>query len=70
MFVRECVEGEERGGYVDLSVHVVPVMAFGFTDAVAGAGFRFTRVGTAIAVAAKMEMRIVSCILGVGSTVE
>jgi hypothetical protein len=51
-------------------VQVVPVIAAGFTDSVAGAGFRSTRVGTANAVAPKREMRSASCILGFGSTEE
>jgi hypothetical protein len=62
--------GEGRGGYVDLSVQVVPVIAAGFTFVLAGAGTRCTRVGTASVVAAKREMRRGSCILDLGSTVE
>lgn len=55
--------------YVNLSVHVVPVIAAGFTFVFAGAGTRCTRAGTASAVTAKREITRVSCILVLGSTV-
>jgi hypothetical protein len=61
--VSECSGQEGTRNYVDLSVQVVPVIAAGFTDSVAGAGFRSTSVGAASIVAAKREVRSVSCIL-------
>lgn len=61
--VSYCFEQPTEGTYVDLSVQVVPVIEFGSTTVVPGAGERFTRLGNAIAVAAKTEMRSVSCIL-------
>jgi len=61
------VLGEKMGGfYVALSVHVVPVIAAGFTVA----SPRPRIVGTATAVAAKKETRSVSCIMDLGSTVD
>jgi hypothetical protein len=62
--------GRDGRMYVDLSVHIVPVIAAGFTFVFAGAGTRCTRVGTASTVAAKREMTRVSCILNLGSTAE
>jgi hypothetical protein len=71
LLVRKCGLDEKMGKvYFALSVHVVPVIAAGFTVSVPGAGLRFRIVGTAIAVAAKKETRSVSCILDLGSTVD
>jgi hypothetical protein len=71
LLVRKCGLGEKIGRfYFALSVHVVPVIAAGFTVSVPGTGFRCRIVGTATAVAAKMETRSVSCILDIGSTVD
>ena len=71
MLVRKCGLGEKMGRfYFALSVHVVPVIAAGFTAALPGTGFRCRIVGTATAVAAKKETRSVSCILDIGSTVD
>jgi hypothetical protein len=65
------VLGEKMGRfYSALSVHVVPVIAAGFTVSVPGTGFRPRIVGTATAVAAKKETRSVSCIMDFGSTVD
>jgi hypothetical protein len=49
-----------RRNHMDLSVHVVPVIAAGFTVSVAGD--RSIRLGRAIVVATKVEMSSVSFI--------
>lgn len=58
---------KEEITYVEASVQVVPVIAAGFTDGSAGDGDRSTTVGggtaTAVAAAAKTEMRSESCMV-------